>query len=126
MNAVQDVAQAVSIYHITEANAESRELASMTVDACSRLTRAIAALKENERSEETVNLCVEIERIEEKSVAVMHKAIKSLFENEGDDVAALRALRLAAVLCACRKRFFALARPRPRWSKRSCSRMPET
>jgi uncharacterized protein Yka (UPF0111/DUF47 family) len=45
MNAVQDVAQAVGIYHIHEANAESRELASMAVDACSRLTRAIAALK---------------------------------------------------------------------------------
>jgi len=54
---VQDVAQAVNIYHIGAANAESRELASMAVDACSRLTRAIAALKKSERSEETVNLC---------------------------------------------------------------------
>ena len=66
MNAVQDVAQAASIYNITEANTESHELASMTVDACTRLTRAIAALKDRQRSQETVDLCVEIERIEEK------------------------------------------------------------
>ncbi|HNN84966.1 MAG TPA: DUF47 family protein, partial [Accumulibacter sp.] len=40
MNKVQDVAQAVSIYNITESSRESHELASMTVDACTRLTRA--------------------------------------------------------------------------------------
>ncbi len=94
MNAVQDVAQAVNIYHIGAANAESRELASMAADACSRLTRAIAALKEKERSEVSVNLCVEIERIEEKSDLVMQRAIKTLFQNEGDEQAALRALAL--------------------------------
>ncbi|KFB75091.1 MAG: DUF47 family protein [Candidatus Accumulibacter phosphatis] len=94
MNSVQDVAQAVNIYHIGTSNAESRELASMAVDACSRLTRAIAALKEQGRSEVSVNLCVEIERIEEKSDLVMQRAIKTLFQNEGDEQAALRAFAL--------------------------------
>lgn len=94
MNAVQDVAQAVGIYHIAAATAESRELASMAVESCSRLTRAIGVLKNNERSDETVNLCVEIERVEEKSNAVKHRAIKTLYANEGDDQAALRALAL--------------------------------
>ncbi len=94
VNAVQDVAQAVSIYHISTATAASRTLASMGVEACMRLTRAICALKEKERSEETINLCQEIERIEEKADVVMQQAIKSLFENEGDDQAALSAMRL--------------------------------
>lgn len=94
MNKVQDVAQAVSIYNITESSRESHELASMTVDACTRLTRAIASLKERERNQETVNLCVEIERIEEKSVAVIYKVIKALFDAEGDERAAMRAMRM--------------------------------
>jgi uncharacterized protein Yka (UPF0111/DUF47 family) len=117
MNAVQDVAQAASIYNVTEANVESHELASMTVDACTRLTRAIASLKERERSQETVNLCVEIERIEEKSVAVMYKAIKSLFDSEGDDVAALRALRM--------RQFYALQEKVLRASKKSAQTLEE-
>ena len=117
MNAVQDVAQAASIYNITEANRESHELASMTVDACMRLTRAIAALKERERSQETVNLCLEIERIEEKSVAVMYKAIKSLFETEGDDAAALRAMRM--------RQFYALQEKVLRASKKSAQTLEE-
>jgi len=66
----------------------------MAVDACTRLNRAINSLKDKERSEETVNLCLEIERIEEKADAVMQRAIKTLFENEGDDNAALLAIRM--------------------------------
>lgn len=117
MNTVQDVAQAVNIYNVQETSDESRELASMTVDACARLTRAIASLKEKERSENTVNLCAEIERIEEKSVAVIHKAIKALFDAEGDDAAALRAMRL--------RQFYSLQEKVLRASKKSAQTLEE-
>ncbi|MBE2257598.1 MAG: DUF47 family protein [Candidatus Accumulibacter sp.] len=94
VNAVQDVAQAVGMYSIPEATVASRELAAMAVDACTRLNRAINSLKDKERSQETVTLCVQIESIEEKADAVMQQAIKTLFENEGDDEAALLAIRM--------------------------------
>jgi hypothetical protein len=94
MNAVQDVAQAVAIYNVEQATSESRELALRAVEACLRLSRAIGSLKEKERSEETVNLCSEIERIEEKSDLVIQRAIKALFQEEGDEEAALRAVGL--------------------------------
>lgn len=117
MNAVQDVAQAVSTYNVVEATGESRELAAMAVDACSRLTRAIAALKDNERNDVTVNLCNEIERIEEKSDVVMHRAIKALFLTEGDEQAALRALSL--------QEFYALQEKVLRSSKASAQMIEE-
>jgi hypothetical protein len=80
MNAVQDVAQAVGIYNITEVNAESRELASMAVEACSRLTRAIAALKERERSEDD-GQPLRRNRAHRREVRSGHAtAIKALFE----------------------------------------------
>jgi len=117
MNAVQDVAHAVSMYNISEATRESSELASMTVDACTRLTRAIASLKERERSQDTVNLCLEIERIEEKSVAAIYQGIKSLFDREGDDVAALRAMRM--------RQFYSLQEKVLRASKKSAQTLEE-
>jgi uncharacterized protein Yka (UPF0111/DUF47 family) len=89
----------------------------MAVDACTRLTRAIAALKERERSDTTFNLCVEIERIEEKSDLVMQRAIKTLFEQEGDDRAALRALGL--------RQFYALQEKVLRSSKASAQMLEE-
>ena len=82
------------MYSIPEATVASRELAAMAVDACTRLNRAINSLKDKERSQETVTLCVQIESIEEKADAVMQQAIKTLFENEGDDEAALLAIRM--------------------------------
>ncbi len=117
MNKVQDVAQAVTIYNITESSRESHELASMTVDACTRLTRAIASLKERERNQETVNLCVEIERIEEKSVAVIYKAIKALFDAEGDNLAAMRAMRM--------RQFYSLQEKVLRATKKSAQTLEE-
>lgn len=94
VNAVQDVAHALTMYNVTEATPAARELASMAVDSCMRLNRAIGALKEKERSEETMNLCLEIEKIEEKADAAMQRAIRELFASEGDDAAAMRAMRL--------------------------------
>jgi uncharacterized protein Yka (UPF0111/DUF47 family) len=55
VDAVQDVAQSVSTYHISESTSASRELAAMAVDATTRLNRAISSLKDKERSAETVN-----------------------------------------------------------------------
>ncbi len=117
MNAIQDVAQAVSIYHITSVPAEARALSAMAVDACLRLSRAITALKDQARSAETVELCVEIERIEEKSDQVMHRAIKTLFQNEGDDQAALRAFAL--------RQFYSLQEKVLRASKASAQMLEE-
>ena len=117
MNCVQDVAMAVSSYNIAESSKASHELAAMTVDACSRLARAIASLKDSSRSQETMTLCQDIERIEEKSVAVMYQAIKQLFDEEGDDAAALRALRM--------QHFYALQEKVLRASKKSAQSLEE-
>ena len=68
-------------------------------------------------NKETVNLCVEIERIEEKSVAVIYKAIKSLFATEGDEAAALRAMRM--------RQFYALQEKVLRASKKSAQTVEE-
>ena len=63
------------------------------------------------------DLCVEIERIEEKSDQVMHRAIQTLFQNEGDDQAALRAFAL--------RQFYSLQEKVLRASKASAQMLEE-
>jgi uncharacterized protein Yka (UPF0111/DUF47 family) len=118
MNAVQDVAQAVGIYNITEVNAESRELASMAVEACSRLTRAIAALKEKERSDTTSTSAL-------RSSASKRSPIWSC---NGRSRRCSSRREMIVRLCGrwacgssmrCRRRCFVAARLPPRCSKRS-------
>jgi predicted phosphate transport protein (TIGR00153 family) len=84
LNTLQDVANAVGMYHIKDSTPESRELASLSSDACMRLNRAVIALADKKRTRETVDLCKEIDAIETKADKVLKKAITRLFQDGGD------------------------------------------
>ena len=80
LNALQEVANAVSMYNITESTVEAREMAALGADACMRLNRAVMALPDRQRNQETVGLCKEIDDIETQADLVQRKAIKGLFD----------------------------------------------
>lgn len=80
LNALQDVANAVSMYNIKESTTEARELAALASDSCMRLNRAVLALSERSRDQETKDLCKEIDEIETRADGVQRKAITSLFD----------------------------------------------
>jgi uncharacterized protein len=80
LNALQDVANAVGMYNIKESTVEARELASLGADACMRLNRAVMALPDKRRKQETIDLCKEIDAIESQADRVQRKAISGLFD----------------------------------------------
>ena len=90
LNAIQDVANAVGMYHIRESTAEARELAALAADACMRLNRAVIALPDKTHRKETVDLCKEIDGIESQADRIQRKAIGSLFGGEASVWTALR------------------------------------
>jgi len=94
LDELQHVANAVGSYRIDDATAEARAMASFCADACVRLNRAVIALADRGRGKETVGLCQEIERIESKSDKLRQKAVRKLFEDEGDDAAVWRAIKM--------------------------------
>jgi predicted phosphate transport protein (TIGR00153 family) len=81
LNALQDVANAVGMYHIKESTPEARELAELGADACMRLNRAVVALANKKRKQEAMDLCKEIDTIESKADRVQRKAISGLFSD---------------------------------------------
>jgi uncharacterized protein Yka (UPF0111/DUF47 family) len=64
LNALQEVANAVGMYNIKESTIEAREMAALGADACMRLNRAVMALSDKKRNQETIDLCKEIDAIE--------------------------------------------------------------
>lgn len=90
LGALQDVANAVGMYHIKDATPEARELAALGADACQRLNRAVIALSDKDRRKDAVAYCQEVDAIESKADKVFKKAITRLFENEGDIWAAMK------------------------------------
>ena len=105
LNALEDVARAVSMYNIKESTAEARELASLGADACMRLNRAVAGLAEKGRRPEVIGFCKEIEEIEAKADIVQRKAITKLFDGSSTAWNAVKLSRFYAlqevVLDAC-------------------------
>ena len=85
LNALQDVANALDMYSIKQSTVEAREMASLSADACMRLNRAVSALGNKGRRDETLSLCKEIEDIESRADNIQHKAITELFQ-EGANV----------------------------------------
>jgi hypothetical protein len=97
LGALQNVANAVSMYNIQESTPEARELAALSADSCLRLNRAVIALADKDRRKEAVTLCQEIDDIETKADKVLKKAITRLFL-DGSDVWAAMKLREFYVL----------------------------
>ena len=90
LDTLQDVANAVGMYNITDSTSEAREMASLGADACMRLNRAVIALADKTRSQETIDLCKAIDQIETKADKVLKKAITKLFRDGGDVLAAMK------------------------------------
>jgi uncharacterized protein len=84
LHALRHVANAVSMYNVSDSTSEMRELASAAADACLRLNRAVIALGDKDRGQETIDLCKAIDQIEAKSDKVMRTAITKLFKEGGD------------------------------------------
>lgn len=107
---LQHVANAIGAYNIGEATAEARAMASLSADACMRLNRAVVSLADKRGDQETIDLCSKIDKIEAEAGKLQRKAIKKLFEDEGDDAAVWRAIKmrelyslLETVLDSCKR-----------------------
>lgn len=85
LNALQDVANAVGMYNIKESTTEAREMAALAADAASKLNRAVVALGDKNRKQETSELCKEIDAMESQADRVQRKAITGLFA-EGSSI----------------------------------------
>jgi uncharacterized protein len=90
LDALEDVANAVGMYHITDSTPEAREMAALGADACQRLNRAVVALSDKDRRKDAVAYCQEVDAIESKADKVFKKAITRLFQGEGDIWAAMK------------------------------------
>jgi predicted phosphate transport protein (TIGR00153 family) len=85
LNALQDVANAVGMYNIKESTTEAREMAALAADAAAKLNRAVVAMGDKNRKQETSDLCKEIDAMESQADRVQRKAITGLFA-EGSSI----------------------------------------
>ena len=110
LDALQSVANAVTMYNIENSTPEARALASLASDACLRLNRAVIALGDREQAPQIAVLCPQIDALESQGSVLAREAITKLFREEGDDQAAWYAMKMrrfyftqVAVLDGCKR-----------------------
>jgi hypothetical protein len=110
LDTLQSVANAITMYNISDSTPESRAMASLASDACLRLNRAVIALADRELAPQIAALCPEIDALCSQANKVMREAITKLFREEGDEAAAWHAMKMRrfyftqdAVLRGCKR-----------------------
>lgn len=94
VDAVQDVAESITLYNVDTYSADARQMASLTLSCCERVKHVISLLDDMKSAADMMRTCREIEQLEGDCDRVMRTAISNLFRKETD---AMKVMRLSAV-----------------------------
>lgn len=94
LDLIEDAAQTVHLYNVTQVTPEALRLCQLGVDSVQRIEKAVAALARPDGDREVLTLCAEIDDLESQADHVLRSAMSRLFRDEPD---ARQLIRLRAV-----------------------------
>ena len=94
VDAIQDVAESVTLYNVDSYTADARQMANLTLSCCERVKHVVSLLDDMRSAGDMMRTCREIEQLESDCDRVMRTAISTLFRKETD---AMKVMRLSAV-----------------------------
>jgi hypothetical protein len=90
LDLIEAVAERVVLFRVRLAAPEAGELASLLLSACEVLCRAIALLRTMARAPEILELCVEVNRLENAADTVYRRALADLFQPGNDPLTVMK------------------------------------
>jgi uncharacterized protein len=94
VDAIQDVAESVTLYNVDSYTPEARQMASLSLSCCERVKHVVSLLDNMKSAADIMRTCREIDQIEGDVDRVMRNAISELFRKETD---ALKVIKLSAI-----------------------------
>jgi len=94
VDAIQDVAESITLYNIDRYTPEARQMASLSLSCCDRVKHVVSLLDDMKSAADIMRTCREIDQLEGDVDRVMRNAISDLFRKETD---ALKVIKLSAV-----------------------------
>ncbi|TDR31838.1 DUF47 domain-containing protein [Hydromonas duriensis] len=85
---MEDVAETVSLYYVTNSTEEAKQLAAIGVACCERVRSAVALLENMKNAGAMLKILSEVERLESDGDRILRSAMSKLFREE-EDVKAL-------------------------------------
>ena len=90
LDLIEAAAERIILYHIVVVPPEAVELATLLVEACNVLAKAVALLNTMSRAPELLELCVEVNRLENAADSVHRRAMADLFKPGNDPLMVMK------------------------------------
>jgi predicted phosphate transport protein (TIGR00153 family) len=84
LDLMEDVAEVINLYDVTQVTSEAVELARICVACCERVSAAVAKLHDMKNAKDILRIATEIDMLESDADRVMRAAISQLFRDEND------------------------------------------
>jgi uncharacterized protein len=90
LDLIEAAAERIVLFQVAVAPVEAAELAELLVESCETLAKAIALLSTMARAPEILELCVEVNRLENAADSVHRKAMAELFKAGNDPLLVMK------------------------------------
>ncbi|MDX2019961.1 MAG: DUF47 domain-containing protein [Deltaproteobacteria bacterium] len=90
MDYVEAAAERILLYEITEMTPELKDMADVLTRAAEEVLSACKLMSNLRHPAEILKICVEINRLENESDAIMRRAVARLFKEEKDPIAVIK------------------------------------
>lgn len=90
MDYVEAAAERILLYEITEMTPELKDMADVLTRAADEVLSACKLMSNLRHPEKILQICVEINRLENESDAIMRRALARLFKEEKDPIAVIK------------------------------------
>jgi len=84
LDLMEDVAEVINLYDVTQVTPEAVELARICVACCERVSAAVGKLHDMKNAKDILRIATEIDMLESDADRVMRAAISQLFRDEND------------------------------------------
>jgi predicted phosphate transport protein (TIGR00153 family) len=90
LDLIEAAAERIILYHVVVAPPEAVELATLLVESCNVLAKAVGLLNTMSRAPELLELCVEVNRLENAADSVHRRAMADLFKPGNDPLMVMK------------------------------------
>jgi predicted phosphate transport protein (TIGR00153 family) len=90
LDLIEAAAERIVLYRVVVAPPEAVELATLLVESCNVLAKAVALLGTMSRASELLELCVEVNRLENAADSVHRRAMADLFKAGNDPLMVMK------------------------------------
>jgi predicted phosphate transport protein (TIGR00153 family) len=90
MDYVEAAAERIELYEITSMTSDVRDMADVLLRSAQQVELAIRGLRQLQNTQQTLKLCIDINRLENEADAILRRSVARLFKEEKDPIMVIK------------------------------------